>query len=435
MMEVFVSHRNAPLSIVAGRRRSSSHSTRVLFCHMPSSPLHPSQQSSLRRHYRVDALSLLGKECTAKKQEWEGRHHHHNHTTAMSKPTPSGVIILSFRPIKIKLFRSRNSSLLVINGSCISGSLNRIRTDDKAQLHVRQSALSIASLLITSAQTSAIDNIECAAASLLMDKESIPLLNKGCWVNADPTKRVVINALANIDRNRRGDRLVECTELVAVQEQADESYRQSEDCSTKDGYRIQKYHGINSGILSEQIDLKCERHKIFARWLVDTYGKGWLSRGTGVLDVAGGNGMISRTLAELGVPSTLLDPDPRCSRRHEDFIGADHHHATTNATAPTITINTATISPFKVIPLPLNGDGANLTLRNDNVGDIISNCSLICGLHPDQATEAIVSLALRLNVPFAIVYVFSGLKIIWFANIFSTFFDIIHLILCAVRVA
>jgi len=376
----------------------------------------------------------------------------------MSKPTSSGVIILSFRPIKIKLFRSKkSSSLLVVHGSCINGSLNRIRTDDKAQVHVRPSSLSPASLSITSEKASAIVDIECAATSLLMDEESMLLLNKGCWVDADPTKLVVINALANIERNRKGDRLVECTELVAVQEQPDESYRQPKDFSTKDGYRIQQYHEINddnyikkrrheneiwhtatvTDPLSNQIDLKCERHKIFARWLVDTYGKEWLSRGSGVLDVAGGNGMISRTLTEMGVPSTLLDPDPRCSRHHEDFIGADHHHhATTQVTSATITIYTATRSPFKVIPLPLNGDGANLTSRNDDVGDVINNCSLICGLHPDQATEAIVVLALRLNVPFAIMYVFfSGLKIIWSANIFSTSCDIIHLILRAVRVA
>ena len=378
----------------------------------------------------------------------------------MSKPTSSGIIILSFRPIKIKLFRSKNSSLLVVHGSCISGSLNRIRTDDKAQVHVRPSSLSTASLSITFAKAASaiIDDIECAATSLLMDEESILLMNKGCWVDADPTKLVVINALANIERNRKGDRLVECTDLLAVHDQrADESHRQSEDYSTKDGYRIQQYYKINNDNyitkrrreneicntskvtdqqLSNQIDLKCERHKIFARWLVDTYGKEWLSRGSGVLDVAGGNGMISRTLTDMGVPSTLFDPDPRCSRHHEDFIGADHHHATTQVTAAQITINTATRSPFKVIPLPLNGDGANLTSRNDDVGDVINNCSLICGLHPDQATEAIVALALRLNVPFAIVYVFfSRLKIIWFANIFSTSCDIIHLILRAVRAA
>ena len=100
-----------------------------------------------------------------------------------------------------------------------------------------------------------------------------------------------------------------------------------------------------------------------------------LSTGSGVLDVAGGNGTICQTLNEMGIPSTLLDPNPR---------------------------NTST-SSFKVIPLPLNGDGANLTTRDDDIGMIINNCSLICGLHPDQATESIVLLALRLNVPFAIV--------------------------------
>ncbi|KAL3771294.1 hypothetical protein ACHAW5_004503 [Stephanodiscus triporus] len=316
----------------------------------------------------------------------------------MSKSTPASVIMLSFRPTKIKLFRSRKSSLLVVDGSCTCGSLNRIRTGDKAQVHVRPSSFSI-----TSEKTSAIDDIECLAAALLLDEESRPLLNKGCWVHADFTKRVVIRSLANIERNRKGDRLVECTELIAVQEQEDESHPQSEDYPTKDGYRIQKYDESNYGTLSNQIDLKCERHKIFARWLVDAYGKEWLSRGSGVLDVAGGNGMISRTLADIGVPSTLLDPKPRCSSRHGDFASADHRHATTILTAAIDTTDNASIIPFKVISLSLNGDGTDLTSRDDDVGDVISNCSLICGLHPDQATEAIIMLALRLNVPFAIV--------------------------------
>lgn len=317
--------------------------------------------------------------------------------------------MLSFRPIKIKLFRSRKSSLLVVDGSCTCGSLNRIRTGDKAQVHVRPSSLSI-----TSALTSAIDDIECLADALLLDEESRPLLNKGCWVHADFSKRVVITSFANIERNRKGDRLVECTELIAVQEQEDESHRQSEDYPTKDGYRIKNYDEIYNvtALSNNQIDLKCERHKIFARWLVDAYGKEWLSRGSGVLDVAGGNGMISRTLAEIGVPSTLLDPNPRCSSRHGDFVSADHRHATTNLTAATDTTDDASIFPFKVISLPLNGDGTDLTSRDDDVGDVINNCSLICGLHPDQATEAIIMLALRLNVPFAIVYVFPGWQVL-----------------------
>lgn len=59
--------------------------------------------------------------------------------------------------------------------------------------------------------------------------------------------------------------------------------------------------------------------------------------------------------------------------------------------------------PFGVIPRPLNGDGDDLLSRDDEVGNAIKNCSLLRGLHPDQATEPIVTLALRLNVPFAIV--------------------------------
>ena len=123
------------------------------------------------------------------------------------------------------------------------------------------------------------------------------------------------------------------------------------------------------------VNLKTERHRIFAHWLVERYGRERLSSGSGVLDVAGGNGEISRTLHGLGVPSTLVDPNPRC--------GED--------------------APFRVLAYHLDGDGSSFIDREDGVGDIVRNCSMICGLHPDQATEPIVKLALRLKVPFAIL--------------------------------
>ena len=111
---------------------------------------------------------------------------------------------------------------------------------------------------------------------------------------------------------------------------------------------------------------------------MNEYGLDLLSKGSGVLDVAGGNGDISRALHELGIPSTLLDPDPRC-------------------------YNDGSEPPFGVLKYALNGDGSDLTNRNDHTGHIVRNSSLICGLHPDQATDPIVELALKMNLPFAIV--------------------------------
>jgi hypothetical protein len=118
---------------------------------------------------------------------------------------------------------------------------------------------------------------------------------------------------------------------------------------------------------------KNERHTLFAYWLVEQYGIDYLSRGSGVLDVAGGNGMLSQALTDLDVPTVLLDPVPRC------------------AGIPTI------------IKEALYGDGSHLTDRKDHVSSKIENCSIIVGMHPDQATEPIVDMALRLNKCFAIL--------------------------------
>lgn len=47
---------------------------------------------------------------------------------------------------------------------------------------------------------------------------------------------------------------------------------------------------------------------VFAAWLVKTYGQNFLRKGEGVLDVAGGAGMLSYELTvRYGVNSTVLD--------------------------------------------------------------------------------------------------------------------------------
>lgn len=294
--------------------------------------------------------------------------------TTISPHLPSGCTALTFQPLKMKIFRSKKTtSLIVIDCCCTHGSLNRIRAGDKAQVRIRRSS----SLSIRTTSATIISDIDCLPTLLLKDGDTKSFLAKGCWVDASSTKRLVMHANANIELNRKGERLVECIELLAVQEYS--IIEPLEDHASNNEFRVLNCHEINNNIADiitfDRIDIKSERHKIFAHWLISTYGKEMLSTGSGVLDVAGGNGTICQTLNEMGIPSTLLDPNPR---------------------------NTST-SSFKVIPLPLNGDGANLTTRDDDIGMIINNCSLICGLHPDQATESIVLLALRLNVPFAIV--------------------------------
>ena len=127
------------------------------------------------------------------------------------------------------------------------------------------------------------------------------------------------------ERNRKGTKLLECREIVRI-----------------DHHELVETNGVNpctndqnntqhSTILNE----KTERHIIFANWLVEKYGVDYLSRGSGVLDVAGGNGKLSQALVNLGVPTVLLDPVPRCTDIPTTFI----------------------------IPNALYGDGSHLTDR------------------------------------------------------------------------
>jgi len=137
--------------------------------------------------------------------------------------------------------------------------------------------------------------------------------------------------------------------------------------------------------LDSGLSLKTARHRIFAKWMVDTYGVEFLSSGSGVLDVAGGNGELSRSLMELGVKSAvLLDPKPRCGKDIPEGLA--------------------------VIAKALYDDGSDLIESSDETlgggrqeGELIRQCSLIAGMHPDQATEPIVDLSQRLHVPFSLL--------------------------------
>jgi hypothetical protein len=60
----------------------------------------------------------------------------------------------------------------------------------------------------------------------------------------------------------------------------------------------------------------------FARFLVDTFGARHLASGTGVIDVAGGNGELAAELAtRYGITTTIIDPDPRPSKRVAKMLG------------------------------------------------------------------------------------------------------------------
>lgn len=116
--------------------------------------------------------------------------------------------------------------------------------------------------------------------------------------------------------------------------------------------------------------------------------QGWYNKLCAEISIAlsSGNGLISRTLSEkYGVKCTLIDPNPRCYNKR--YSKDDSRY----------------LPPFDVIAEPLNGNGELLQSKGGPIRKTIRNCSLIIGLHPDQATEPIVELALSLRVPFAII--------------------------------
>lgn len=137
---------------------------------------------------------------------------------------------------------------------------------------------------------------------------------------------------------------------------------------------------------------KALRAKIFASWLLDTYGQEFLQNG-GVLDVAGGKGKLSIELAvQGGIPCTIVDPlvrkhganlEPRDAKRIRK-VGAPHPQLVAK--------------PF---------DTADFV---QEANSLIQTIQICVGLHPDECTEDIVDVALQFDKPLAIVpcCVFSG---------------------------
>eukprot|EP00804_Cyclotella_cryptica_P000046 CCRYP_013715-RA/>CCRYP_013715-RA protein AED:0.37 eAED:0.37 QI:0/-1/0/1/-1/1/1/0/205 len=203
----------------------------------------------------------------------------------------SHTVIISFRPTQIKLFQSKKKSLLVIEAVCTNGSKNRISPGHAALVHIRPTSLLTDGAQSTSRNDTNANAVTNVAQRLVAGTDSLPLLHKGTWVVADSSKIVAVRALANMERNRKGTRVVECIDLLSLQPDGQflpigGDKTEFDDCTDDHQDYSQSDHYIND---------KSERHKIFSRWIVKTYGTDLLSRGSGVLDVAGGNGMISQT--------------------------------------------------------------------------------------------------------------------------------------------
>lgn len=194
-------------------------------------------------------------------------------------------------------------------------------------------------------------------------------LNDGDESEEDPIYLVIETPLTTkTERNRHGVKLIDCQELIRIE-------RNTEDCINK---TIPHYSSRDEVPLNNEFVMhdKSKRHELFADWLIDVYGKEWLSKGSGILDVAGGKGELSHALLERGIPSVVLDPLPRLRKDDQSTI--------------------------LVIKRALEGVKL-LQEASMEEQELITTCSMIVGLHPDQATEPIILLAQHLKVDFAML--------------------------------
>lgn len=209
-----------------------------------------------------------------------------------------------------------------------------------------------------------------------------------------------------IEQTRKGGRVLDVTEVLSIREDDllsgnpagddDGAHADEDDADTPHAEEV-----------NETLKRKDERHDLFAQWLLSRYGRGFLSTGSGVLDVAGGQGGLCVALHARGVPAVLLEPKPLQASREgpavllEPTLVPVSIGAGDSGGAP-VSDEASAAPPLRQIVASLHGDGSDVAGQDDADGACVRACSVVVGMHPDQATEPIVRLALKLGVPFAV---------------------------------
>mmetsp|Transcript_143718 Transcript_143718/g.459919 ORF Transcript_143718/g.459919 Transcript_143718/m.459919 type:complete len:504 (-) Transcript_143718:134-1645(-) len=166
----------------------------------------------------------------------------------------------------------------------------------------------------------------------------------------------------------------------------------------------QAYDEVDDQPHGNSKERKSRRAQCFAAWLLSLYGREALSAGGGVLDVAGGQGDLSWALSvEAGVTCTLIDPALRRGGALKSWQRRALRKSGTEA--------------FAHLPVMFDeqhfgaraSDGSSTSECHDGVepppsyAPFLQSASVVVGLHPDEATEAIVDLALSSGRRFAVV--------------------------------
>ena len=154
----------------------------------------------------------------------------------------------------------------------------------------------------------------------------------------------------------------------------------------------------------------------------------FLNANGGVWDVAGGSGHISAALSVRGIRCTVIDPRATAGqlpRRDRKAYAKDVHQALLRAQQTCLPIlEPAATDDDDLSPRPTSSpciplfdtvrawlgnrpEGVDETFRNIDQAPLpvlnAAECSAMVALHPDEATDAIVDLAVRYQVPFCIV--------------------------------
>jgi hypothetical protein len=139
----------------------------------------------------------------------------------------------------------------------------------------------------------------------------------------------------------------------------------------------------------DSVASKQMRAQRFALFLLEKFGAEVLNAGTGVLDVAGGRGDVSFELhTKLGIKSTLVEPRERKLNKQQHKWLKKKLKTTDESTAPDVE--------------SMLCEQIRTEFSRENFAQF-KDCSAVIGMHPDQATEAIVDFALEYKKPFAVV--------------------------------
>jgi hypothetical protein len=139
-----------------------------------------------------------------------------------------------------------------------------------------------------------------------------------------------------------------------------------------------------------------------------------LNKGSGVIDAAGGSGYVSMALGLVGVQSTIVDPResvgklPKRDRKvWNRALRSMPVHGGVLLCQPVVPYDS--LRAWFAQPPPRDVD---TTFRHPDIQsipvcgqdhDLLVNCSAIVALHPDEATNAIVEMAVQRRVPFVVV--------------------------------